>query len=80
MATSEAVPLVVPQMGVVEEVVVIEWLASDGDQVSEGQKVVLVETDKADTELPAPASGRLEILVPAGEDEIPVGTTLARIG
>lgn len=79
MAISEGVPLVVPQMGVVEDVIVLEWFVEDGAEVSEGQRVVAVETEKADTDLEAPASGRLAILVPAGDDEIPVGTILAKI-
>lgn len=79
MATSESASLVVPHMGVVEEVIVREWLVEDGAEVSEGQSVVVVETEKADTELEAPVSGRLKILVPAGEEEVSVGTILARI-
>lgn len=79
MATSEGAKLVVPQMGVVEQVVVLEWLIEDGANVQQGQKVVVVETDKADTELEAPVAGRLSIVTPAGEDEVAVGTTLALI-
>lgn len=79
MGTSEGAALVVPQMGVVEKVLVLEWLVPDGSDVTEGQNVVLVETDKADTELESPASGRLEILIGAGEEEVPVGAILARV-
>lgn len=79
MGTSEGLPLVVPQMGVVEQIVVLEWLVADGVEVEEGQSVVVVETDKAETELEAPASGRIQILTNASDQEIPVGSTLARI-
>ncbi len=79
MGTSEGVSLVVPQMGVVEDVVVVEWLVEHGSSVVEGQSVVVVETEKADIELEAPSSGRLEIVVPAGDAEIRVGSTLARV-
>ena len=79
MATSDPTALVVPQMGVVEEVVVIEWLAENGAIVAQGEPVVVLETDKAETELETPASGRLHILVQAGDDTIPVGTTLAHV-
>ncbi len=72
--------LVVPQMGVVEQVLVVEWLVDDGSEVATGDPVVVVDTDKAETELEAPASGRLKILVEAGdEDEVAVGTVLATI-
>lgn len=79
MDTSEGVPLVVPQMGVVEQIVVLEWLVPDGADVEEGQSVVVVETEKAETELEAPTSGRIEILIDVSDQEIPVGSTLARI-
>ena len=88
MATSEgaAAPpgsagarLEVPQMGVVEQVLVVEWLVPDGSLVAAGDPVVVIDTDKAETELEAPASGRLDILVPAGDSEVPVGTVLAAI-
>jgi pyruvate/2-oxoglutarate dehydrogenase complex dihydrolipoamide acyltransferase (E2) component len=79
MGTSEGVALVVPQMGVVEQIVVLDWLVPDGAAVEVGQSVVVVETDKAETELEAPASGRIEILVDVSDEEIPVGSTLARI-
>lgn len=69
----------VPQMGVVEQIVVLQWLVADGASVKEGQSVVVVETEKAETELEAPASGRIEILVDVSDEEIPVGSTLARI-
>jgi len=86
MATSEetaspgsALALVVPQMGVVEQVLVVEWLVPDGAAVNAGDPVVVIDTDKAETELEAPASGWLNILVPAGDEEVAVGTVLATI-
>jgi pyruvate/2-oxoglutarate dehydrogenase complex dihydrolipoamide acyltransferase (E2) component len=67
-------------MGVVEQVLVVEWLVDDGSEVAAGDPVVVIDTDKAETELEAPASGRLTILVAASdEDEVAVGTALATI-
>lgn len=77
--TSHRLPLIVPQMGVVEEVVVIEWLVAAGSAVAEGQEVVIVETEKAEVALESPASGTIEIVAPASDDEVPVGATLAYI-
>ena len=71
--------LVVPQMGVVEQVLVVEWLVADGSEVSAGDPVVVIDTDKAETELEAPASGRLAVVVPASDDEVAVGTVLANV-
>ena len=88
MATSEegaatagptGAELTIPQMGVVEQVLVVEWLVEDGSQVTAGEPVVVIDTDKAETELEAPASGRLHVLVPAGEEEVAVGTVLATV-
>ena len=75
----ERVPLIVPQMGVVEEVLVIEWLVDAGSRVVAGQEVVVVETEKAEVVLEAPASGMLDITVGVTDYEIPVGTALAYI-
>ena len=72
--------IVVPHSGVVEEVVVVEWLKQDGADVTEGEAVVTIEHQKAEIELEAPASGRLSVLVEADLDaEVPVGTTLGTI-
>jgi len=66
-------------MGVVESVLVLEWLKGSGASVLAGEPVVVIETDKAETELEAPADGELEIEVPAGEDEVAVLTVLGYV-
>ncbi len=72
-------PIAVPQLGVVEEVVIIEWLYVTGDTVTSGDDLVVIETDKAETRLLAPASGRLEIVVEPSDQEVPVGTILGYV-
>jgi 2-oxoglutarate dehydrogenase E2 component (dihydrolipoamide succinyltransferase) len=69
-----------PQMGVsVAEGTIVSWAKQVGDWVQADEPVLEVSTDKIDTEVPAPASGRLaEILVDAGAT-VDVGTVLARI-
>ena len=74
-----ATPIVIPQLGLVEEVVVLEWLKADGETVTEGEPVVLLETEKTQTELEAPATGTLRIAIPAGDDVIPVDSVLGEI-
>jgi pyruvate/2-oxoglutarate dehydrogenase complex dihydrolipoamide acyltransferase (E2) component len=74
-----ATPIVIPQQGLVEEVVVLEWLRPDGAEVTDGEPIVLVETEKTQTEVVAPAGGRLRIAVQAGPDAIPVDTVLGEI-
>ncbi len=74
------VAVTMPQMGVsVAEGTVVGWSKRVGDWVEADEAVLEVSTDKIDTEVPSPASGRLaEILVEAGET-VDVGTVLARI-
>lgn len=75
-----AVDVAMPQMGVsVAEGTVIAWSKAVGDSVAEDETVCEVTTDKIDTEIPAPVSGRLsEILVEVGTT-VDVGAVLARI-
>ncbi|MBW3608831.1 MAG: 2-oxo acid dehydrogenase subunit E2 [Actinobacteria bacterium] len=69
-----------PQMGVsVAEGTVVEWRKQPGDWVQADETICEISTDKIDTEVPAPASGRLlEVLVAVGTT-VDVGVTLARI-
>jgi pyruvate/2-oxoglutarate dehydrogenase complex dihydrolipoamide acyltransferase (E2) component len=69
-----------PQMGVsVAEGTLVEWRKQRGDWVQADETICEVSTDKIDTEIPSPASGRLiEILVGVGVT-VEVGATLARI-
>ena len=64
----ELVPVIVPQLGnAMEEVTVAEWYVDVGERVEEGEPIVMVESDKAQGELEAPATGVLqEVLVPDG--------------
>ena len=63
----------------ISEAQILEWVVAVGQTVSADQSVVLISTDKAAVELPAPVSGILrEQLVPVGAT-VPVGSTLARI-
>lgn len=77
MATKVLVPLLGEG---VEEVTVTKWLKKEGDSVNELEPLLEVNTDKVDTEIPAPASGTvLKIFV---EEGVPakVGAVLAFIG
>lgn len=77
MATKVLVPLLGEG---VEEVTVTKWLKKEGDAVNELEPLLEVNTDKVDTEIPAPVSGTvLKILA---EEGVPakVGAVLAFIG
>jgi 2-oxoglutarate dehydrogenase E2 component (dihydrolipoamide succinyltransferase) len=81
MATTEAIDVVMPQMGVsVSEGTVTKWLKQEGEEVAADESLLEISTDKVDTEVPSPASGTLtQILVQEGET-VEVGTKLAVIG
>jgi len=53
----------------VEDVTISRWLVREGQQVSAGDPLLEIATDKVDTEIPAPASGTL-LSIRFGEGEI----------
>jgi pyruvate dehydrogenase E2 component (dihydrolipoamide acetyltransferase) len=81
MATTEAIDVVMPQMGVsVSEGTITKWLKQEGEQVEADEALLEISTDKVDTEVPSPGTGVLtQILVQEGET-VDVGTKLAVIG
>jgi 2-oxoglutarate dehydrogenase E2 component (dihydrolipoamide succinyltransferase) len=69
-----------PKLGMsIVEGTVTQWLVAEGDDVAEGQPMVSVEMDKADTELPAPLAGTVVQLAVAEGETIDVGELLAVI-
>jgi len=77
MATKVLVPLLGEG---VEEVTVSKWLKQEGDSIDELEALVEVNTDKVDTEIPAPSSGVvLKIQMEEGT-VAKVGEVLAVIG
>jgi len=74
-----ATEIILPQLGfAMTEGDLAEWLAADGQPVTEGQPLFLLEAEKSANEVEAPATGTLRILKPAGET-YPVGTVLGII-
>lgn len=64
------ITVTMPKVGdTVDEVDIVEWDATPGQRVAEGESLVRVETDKAIVEVPAPVAGILsEQLVEPGQD------------
>ncbi|HCH24044.1 MAG TPA: dihydrolipoyllysine-residue acetyltransferase [Oceanospirillaceae bacterium] len=57
-ATSSAeVEMLVPDLGGAKDVEIIEVAVAEGDEITEGDTIVVVETDKASMEIPASHSG-----------------------
>jgi 2-oxoisovalerate dehydrogenase E2 component (dihydrolipoyl transacylase) len=76
-----ATKVLVPRLGEgVDEVTITKWLKQVGDPVKELEPLLEVNTDKVDTEIPAPASGViLKIEMQEGQPA-KVGQLLALIG
>lgn len=69
-----------PKLGDTTQVALIaEWLCSVGDRVQAGDSLVLVETDKVETEVPAPVAGMVVEQLIAPQEEVPVGTVICVI-
>ncbi|MGH2605054.1 MAG: dihydrolipoamide acetyltransferase family protein [Anaerolineales bacterium] len=76
-----ATQVIMPQLGEsVVEGTVTKWLKKPGEAVQEFEPLVEINTDKVDTEIPAPAAGVvLQVLVPEGQT-VRAGTLLALLG
>lgn len=76
-----ATKVLVPRLGEgVDEVTVTKWLKQVGDSVKELEPLLEVNTDKVDTEIPAPASGVILSIVMQEGVVGKVGELLAVIG
>jgi 2-oxoglutarate dehydrogenase E2 component (dihydrolipoamide succinyltransferase) len=74
-----AVEIKVPPGGEsITEALVSQWLKQDGDYVQANEPVVVLETDKAISEVVSPASGKLKISTEAGK-KVPIDTVLGAV-
>jgi len=75
-----ATNVILPKLGLtMDEGRLIAWHKAEGDQVTEGEVLFEVETDKAAMEVPATASGFVRRLLAKPEDMVPVTTVVAII-
>lgn len=63
-----------------EEGTILRWLKSPGDEVSLGEELVEIETDKANMVYEAPVGGTLVETLAAEGDTLPIGQVIARVG
>src|SRR5829696_2200615 len=69
-----------PKMGdAMEEGTLLKWLKSEGEEVSEGDPIAEIETDKVTMELEAEDEGTLAQLIADEGQEVPVGEAIAFI-
>ena len=63
-----AVDVPMPKLGLtMEQATIIEWLVADGSVVEIEQPIMLIETDKTETEVGAPGEGRLHQIGRSGQ-------------
>src|SRR5918994_564934 len=69
-----------PKMGdAMEEGTLLKWLKSEGEEVSEGDPIAEIETDKVTMELEAEDEGTLAQLIASEGQDVPVGEAIAFI-
>src|SRR5438105_13848324 len=74
------VDVIMPQMGVsVAEGTIAVWHKRVGDWVAAEETVCEITTDKIDTDIPAPSSGRVVEILAAEDETLPGGSVVARI-
>ena len=74
-----SVQVEIPSMGEsVSEVILLEWLKGDGERVEQDEPLCVLETDKANVELPSPASGALKHLQ-STDTTLAIGAVVAEI-
>ncbi len=71
--------LVVPDIGGADSVDVIEVCVKVGAEIKEGDSLIVLESDKASMEVPAPASGKVIELVIKEGDKVSMGTAIGRL-
>ncbi len=70
--------LLLPSMGEgVMEATIITWLFNEGDSVKEDDSVVEIATDKVDSDVPTPVSGKIVKILKQKDEVAKVGEAIA---
>lgn len=75
-----ATDVILPVLGMAQDSgKIVEWLKAEGQHVTAGEPLVVIETDKAAVDLEAPATGILARVTAKAGDEVPVAQVIAVI-
>jgi pyruvate dehydrogenase E2 component (dihydrolipoyllysine-residue acetyltransferase) len=75
-----ATDVILPVLGMAQDTgKIVEWLKAEGEAVTAGEPLVVIETDKAAVDLEAPATGILSRVAAKVGDEVPVAQVIAVI-
>src|ERR1700730_4502497 len=81
MEVNMSVEIRVPTLGEsIVDAVIATWLKHEGDQVSQGEALVELETDKVNVEVTADQSGVLQKILKQAGATVAVGEVLGTIG
>tara|TARA_B100001996_G_C18183363_1_gene409202 strand:+ start:123 stop:362 length:240 start_codon:yes stop_codon:yes gene_type:complete len=62
-----------------ENIYIVEWKVAVGDKISEGDTLLIGDTNKVEIEIPAPISGVVTEIFANVDDEVDVGEPLCEI-
>lgn len=71
------VTLYVPDVGETDSIELVNWLVAEGAEVSEGQELAELVTDKAAFSLEAPNAGKLQKIIVSKGNTVEPGAALA---
>lgn len=75
-----ATDVILPALGMAQDTgKIVEWHKAEGQHVTTGEPLVVIETDKAAVDLEAPATGILARVSARAGDEVPVAQVIAVI-
>ena len=74
------IDVVMPKMGEsINEGTILEWYKKIGDKIEQDETLLEIGTDKVDSEIPAPSSGVITMIMAEPNDVVDVGEVIARI-
>jgi pyruvate/2-oxoglutarate dehydrogenase complex dihydrolipoamide acyltransferase (E2) component len=76
----KSVEVRIPKWGLsIESMEIVEWLKGVGDSVTEGEAICEVATDKANSDIEAPATGTLTEVIAQPGTQCAVGDVIAML-
>ena len=71
--------ILVPNIGDFKDVEIIEILVNEGDQISKGDPLITIESDKSSVEVPSSHTGIIETLHIKIGDKVSEGSLIASL-
>ncbi len=76
-----SVDVLMPKLGEsITEGTILEWKKEVGDVIKKDETLLEISTDKVDSEIPSPESGKIIQILYKVNDVVPVGEVIAKIG